>query len=136
MEETFKICLKKHSLSNTIVKQKQNVPIPDDYIEVIPRYISIYQGCWLKYSDKETMMAYAGGYFINYEDNKVILRNIRRDIFELDIETHYFYCKNDTPQHKAVRELIKEKDKFSIKVQQFNIEKQRFIQHQKKLLIN
>jgi hypothetical protein len=132
MEETMKISLKKTSLSNTS-KQKQNVPIPDDYIEVIPKYISIYQGCWLKYSDKDTMTSYAGGYFINYEDNMVILRNIRKDIFELRVDRHYFYCKNDTPHHEAVREIIKEKDKFSIRLQQFNIEKQKFIEKQKKI---
>jgi hypothetical protein len=132
MEETFKICLKKPSLSNTI-NQKQNVPIPDDYIEIIPKYISIYQGCWLKYSEKETMTSYAGGYFISYENDNVILRNIRRDIFELKVDKHYFYCKNDTPHHEAVREIIKEKDKISIRLQQFNIEKQKFIQKQKKI---
>lgn len=133
MEETLKIDLKKHSLSTINKhKQKQNVEIPDDYIEIIPKYLGIYQGCWLKYIDKGTMISYAGGYFIEYDNDKVVLRNIRRDIFELKVDDNFFYCKNDVPNHEAVKEIVKEKEKLSIKIHQFNIEKQKFLEKQKK----
>lgn len=130
MEETLKIDLKKPSLLNTS-KPKQNAEIPEDYVEIIPKYITIYQGCWIKYVEKDTMISYAGGYFIEYDENKIILRNIRRDVFELDIDSYYFYCKDDSPNNEAVKELVKEKEKLSIKIQQFNIERQKFLKKQK-----
>ena len=65
-------------------KNNENVSkIPEDYIEIIPRYIEIYQGCWVKYTCKETGLSFPGGYLIEVtDDNVAILRNIRRDIFE------------------------------------------------------
>lgn len=114
-------------------KSNENVSkIPEDYIEIIPKYIEIYQGCWVKYSCKESGLSFPGGYLIEVtHDNVAILRNIRRDVFEKKISENIFYCKCDTPNHKAVKAIIEERDRHSIKVKEFNIEKQNFIEKRK-----
>ena len=106
--------------------------IPEDYVEIIPKYLDIYQGCWVKYSCKDSGMSYPGGYLIEItEDNVAIIRNIRRDIFQKNISENVFYCKQDTPNHKAVRAIIEERDRLSIKIKEFNIERQNFIKKRK-----
>lgn len=129
MEEKLVINLK-----GVAKKSSENVTkIPDDYSEIIPKYIAIYTGCWVKYSNLETGLSYPGGYLIDTEDGIATLRNIRRDIFEKKISEHNFYCKTDTPNHKAVKAIIEEKDRFSLKVEAFNIERQKSLEKRKKL---
>jgi len=130
----LKICLKDTTPKRTpgIVNKTE---LPHDYIEIIPKYISIYHGCWLKYSNKESGSTYPGGYLIDIsEDHIVTLRNIRRDIFELPLYENDFYCKNDVPHHKAVKEIIEEKERFSRKLEEFNIERRKFLEMKKAFL--
>jgi hypothetical protein len=129
MEEKFVINLKGLQKKSS----ENSTKIPDDYSEIIPKYISIYTGCWVKYSNVESGLAYPGGYLIHIEDGVATIRNIRRDIFEKKISEHIFYCKTDTPNHKAVKAIIEEKDRLSLKVEEFNVEKQKFLEKRKKL---
>lgn len=130
MEGTLKINLK-DVVSQTKKSAANKTEIPDDFLEIIPKYVAIYHGCWIKYTNKDTGLSYPGGYLIEVEDDIVTLRNIRRDVFELPVYEHIFYCKIDSPQHKAVKAIIEEKDKFSIKVEAFNVERQKFLERRK-----
>ena len=123
MDNTIKICLKSVKKTPT----QKSVEIPDDFIEVIPKYLSIYHGCWIKYSDSDGN-GFSGGYLIDIQDDIVFLRNIRRDVFELVKKDYVFYAKEDTPQHKAVRSIVQEKEKIASQVLKFNIEKQNYLQ--------
>jgi hypothetical protein len=110
--------------------------IPEDYVEIIPKYLEIYQGCWVKYSCKDSGLSYPGGYLIEItEDNVAIIRNIRRDIFERNIAGNIFYCKQDTPNHRAVKAIIEERDRLSIKIKEFNVQKQNFINKRRNTFI-
>lgn len=132
MQDKFIISLKEIAKPSTPKK----AVLPEDYIEIIPKYIDIYQGCWIKYMSKETEECYPGGYLIEVtEDKKIILRNIRRDVFELDLKTHIFFCKCDSPNHKAVKCIIEEYDRLSIKIENFNIEKKNFLNGRKQLFL-
>ncbi len=130
MEETKKIIL-------TDIKVKpleKNSILPYGYIEIIPKYIRIYQGCWVRYTSKETGENFSGGFLIEVLDvsDTIVLRNIKRDTFEKNIEDYYFYCKADVPNHLAVKSIIEINEKLSIRISEFNIEKQKFIEKMKK----
>jgi hypothetical protein len=129
----LKICLK-----DVISKKPQGAAnkteLPDDFIEIIPKYIDIYHGCWIKYQNKESQETYPGGYLIDVSDDVVTLRNIRRDVFELPLYENYFYCKMDVPHHKAVKGIIEEKDKFSRRIEEFNMERRKFLETKKQFL--
>jgi len=122
MSDTIKISLK--SVKKT-TKQKA-VEIPDDFMEILPKYIEIYHGCWLKYSDNDGN-GYSGGFLIDLQGDTVYLRNIKRDIFELNKGDYIFYAKEDTPQHKAVRAIVQERERLSSQVLNFNIQKQKYL---------
>ena len=131
MEDKKVIIIKDIVLEKKPVKSSD---IPEGYSEIITKYLSMYFGCWIKYTSKETGLSHSGGYMIDITDDEtVILRNIRKDIFELKISEYIFYCKNDTPQNRSVKFMIEERDRFSLKVQAFNIEKQKFLEKYKKL---
>lgn len=124
--DTIKICLKSVKKTTT----QKSIEIPEDFIEIIPKYLSIYHGCWIKYSYSDGN-GYPGGYLIDIQDDIVFLRNIRRDVFELDKKDYVFYAKQDTPQHKAVRSIVQEKEKLASQVLKFNIQKQNYLQTRK-----
>jgi hypothetical protein len=128
MEETKKIIIMDLKIDNEV----RPSGLPPNYIEIIPKYIKIYQGCWLRYTSKETGENFSGGFLIEVTDDTIILRNIKRDTFEKNIEDYYFYCKADVPNHLAVKSIIEINEKLSIRISEFNIEKQKFIEKMKK----
>lgn len=126
MDNTIKICLKNVKKTTT----QKSIEIPDDFIEIIPKYLCIYHGCWIKYSDSDGN-GYTGGYLIDIEKDIVFLRNIRKDVFELVKKDHVFYAKEDTPHHRAVKSIVQEKEKLASQVLKFNMEKQNYLQTRK-----
>jgi hypothetical protein len=129
MEETKKIILTNIKISST----PKSSFLPPDYIEIISKYIGVYHGCWIRYTSKETMENFPGGFLTEVtEDHTVILRNIKRETFEKNIDDFYFYCKSDVPNHSAVKSIVQEHEKLSIKIAEFNIEKRKFIEKMKK----
>jgi hypothetical protein len=131
MEGILKINLK-DVVKKPSVKCSQE--LSDDYIEIIHKYIKIYHGCWIKYKSKEDDNIKPGGFLIDItEDDVAVLRNIRKDVFNVNLYDNIFYVKYDTPHHKAVKEIIQEKEKLLYNIKAFNIEKQNFIQKRKNL---
>jgi hypothetical protein len=129
--ETLKISLKDVIKTHST---KKSATLSDDYIEIICKYLKIYQGTWVKYQNKESEELFSGGYLVDVTDEDIaIIRNIRKEIFEVGIYEHYFFAKQDSPHHSAVKEIIKEKEKLKFDIKAFNLEKQKFIQKRQAL---
>ncbi len=128
----------KISLKNIVspTKTSKKTTLSEDHIEIIPKYIGIYHGCWIKYSSKEDDSLHQGGFLIDVVDDIVILRNIRRDIFEIKLYENIFYVKQEVPQHKAVKEIVRQKEQLSFDITAFNIERQKFLKSRKKILFS
>lgn len=108
--------------------------IPEDYVEVIPRYIGLFKGSWLKYTNKETGKSYPGGFLIDFDavSHKAVLRNIQQQISELSVKDNLFYCKNDLDIYKAVQDLAREWEKLDIERAKLNAEKNKLLDMKKK----
>jgi hypothetical protein len=133
MNDTIKIVLTDIKSKN---KEQKPSCIPEEYIEILPKYIKIYQGCWIRYTSKETGENYSGGYLIEVTgDNEAVMRNIKREVYEKKIDDYIFYCKNDVPNHQAVKSIVEERDKLSLKIKEFNIEKQKLNEKMKKYFL-
>ena len=126
----------KISLKDTRTKDKTTVKAKninlDEYIEISSKYIKFFKKCWVKYTDKSSLITYQGGFLIEHAGDEIVLRNIRQEIFELRVEDYIFYCKDDTEQYQAVKELIIEKQKLERQKEIFNKEKREFIDQKRR----
>lgn len=103
----------------------------DDYIEISSKYIRFFKNCWIKYTDKNSLITYQGGFLINSTNDQIVLRNIKQETFELNRKDFIFYCKDTSEQYEIVKELMLEKEKLDRKIHEFNIEKKEFLQQKK-----
>ncbi len=125
------------NLRDVVVKStsKNTMPIPEDYVEITPSYMRIFKGCWLKYTNIDTGLSYPGGFFIDFQDNIVTLRNIKQQISELNMKEYIFYCKKELEIYKAVQELIIQTQKLEYEKRKFNEERNKFIQDKKNFFL-
>ena len=118
------ICLK--DMTKTSPSKAKNINL-DEYIEISSKYIRFFKNCWIKYTDRSSLVTYQGGFLISCSKNELVLRNIRQYIIELRTKDYIFYCKDDTEQYQTVKELIMEKQKLEKQREIFNKEKKEFL---------
>ena len=129
---TLIISLKDLPRSNKVPK---NINL-DEYIEVSTKYIKLLKNCWIKYTDKNSLVTFQGGFLINFTIDTITLRNIKQEIFELTLFDYIFYCKKENEQYQAVKELIIEKQKLSMQIEEFNKQKREFLEQKKKFFLD
>jgi hypothetical protein len=106
--------------------------IPDDYVEIVPKYIKVFKGTWIKYTDKPSGKSYPGGFLIDIDEGKAFLRNIKQQVAQVRINTSLFYCNRELEVYKAVQELIMEWEKLDIERIKLNAEKNKLIDDKRK----
>lgn len=109
--------------------------IPDDYVEIVPKYIRIFRGAWLKYTDKGSGVSYPGGFLIDCGNGMVTLRNIKQQVSELSVSGHLFFCKKDLDIYKAVKELIIEWERLEAVRMVINSEKNKLLDDKRKFYL-
>jgi hypothetical protein len=109
--------------------------IPEDYVEIVPKYIRLFRGVWLKYTDKRTGLSYPGGFLIDFGNGMATLRNIKQQVSELSVSGHVFFCKNDLDIYKAVRELIIEWERVEAIRKFLNSEKNHLLEEKRKFYL-
>lgn len=127
----LKISLKDTHSKDKITTKAKNINL-DEYIEISSKYIKFFKKCWVKYTDKSSLITYQGGFLIENIGDEIVLRNIKQEIFELHIEDYIFYCKDDTEQYQAVKELVIEKQKLEKQKEIFNKEKREFLEQKRR----
>lgn len=104
----------------------------DEYMEISSKYIRFFKKCWIKYTDKSSLITYQGGFLIGCTEDEITLRNIRQEIFELNMDDYIFYCKEDTDQYQVIKELMIEKQKLEKQIEILNKEKKEFLNQKRK----
>ncbi len=78
----------------------------EDQVEVHPEYIRFLSGSWVKAVNKETNQYNSGGFLAKVEEGRAFLRTPKsKDLVEIIVKSHYFYCKSTSEQYKAVQEI-------------------------------
>lgn len=122
MEETIKVQLSGVKISDTATKK---VTL-DGYVEIDTKHLSFFKNTWIKYTDKGNSISYSGGNLQNIDHCIVVLKNIKGDVFELEIGDYIFYCKESTEQYKALKEIIIEREKLEMERNAFMKQKRNF----------
>lgn len=139
--DKFIICLIYMTLKISLIDLPSSKKIPkninlDEYIEISVKYIKLLKNCWIKYTDKNSLVTFQGGFLIGFTVDTITLRNIKQEIFELTLLDYIFYCKKDNEQYQAVKELILEKQKLSTQIEEFNKQKRIFLEQKKKFFLD
>lgn len=103
----------------------------DEYTEVSKKYIKLLKGCWIKYTDRSSFVTFQGGFLYAFDQETISLRNIKQEVFTLNLTDYIFYCKTDNESYQAVKEIILEKEKLMNKIQEFERQKARFFEEKR-----
>lgn len=120
--------------SNNTTNNKNNNNIPTDYVEINYKNLIFLARCWIKYKNIKTNIFHSGGMFMSFNDKIVILKTIRGELIECDINNNIFYCKTDTENYKALQEILLEKERIQFEKIKLKTEIKKYYELKKNLL--
>lgn len=119
-------------------KNKKAVVL-QDYVEIAPEHLKFLYGCWIKFVSKDPVQIVNSGGFlseVSYPGNHAFLRVPQnKEIIRAKLSEQVFYCKTDTENYRALQELLLEKSKFKIDLNNLK-DSRRKLQEMQKLLNN
>jgi hypothetical protein len=109
---------------------KELTKILEDQVEIKPKYIKYFYGCWVKCVSVNTRNYKSGGTLVNVDNhNKTVsLRPINSSTGEntiVSIKSNTFYVKKDTEQYKGMQNILIETEKLNHSVKLFEIKQQK-----------
>lgn len=112
------------NVSQKVCKKIENDPLKD-YIEIKPKYLKFFFGCWVKYINKKTKEYFSGGILteLNYQYNSIYLRQLAKEglVIKLTpIESYKFYVRNDSENYRAYCNILSEYQYIKEKMKKIN----------------
>lgn len=109
---------------------KELSKILEDQIEIKPKNIKYFYGCWVKCVSLNTKNYRSGGILVNVDDhNKTVsLRPINPSNGEniiVSMKSNAFYVKKDTEQYKGMQHILTETEKLKHSSRLFEIKQQK-----------
>jgi hypothetical protein len=106
------------------IPEKNYINLLSGYSEIKLKYVKLFFGCWIKYTNKRTKEYYSGGVLteLNYKYNSAYLRTLQRsdtdggNVVKVTPITEYiFYGKTDSEHYRAYLNIVDEYSKIEYK---------------------
>lgn len=120
----------KRNRENSGYTSKELTKILEDQVEIKPKNIKYFYGCWVKCVSINTRNYRSGGVLVNVDDqNKTVsLRPINSSNGEniiVSMKNNTFYVKKDTEQYKGMQHILTETEKLKHSSRLFEMKQQK-----------